>query len=594
MTETCDNNLFYRWEVPGKTVSVRLSLNAVDRLRSAVAQGFSSIPRRGLETGGLLLGRTRRQRGGILVQIEDFEPVDSEHVVGPSYLLSPADRKILEERIAWRKAGAGRLPVVGFYRSHTRKDFGLAVEDVDLFSAYFGRPSDVFLLVKSNDSGPATAGFVIWEAGKIRSPKPYLEFPFERAALLSGDYSIGEPPSSSSPAPLPARSRRMAPARSWRVFSPSVLLRHVPRIRFASIWAGIAVLLAAGLIAAIRQGRTKPPASRDRLSLSATREGGALRLGWDRQSGAIKTARRAVLWIEDGAARRKLDLDPARLSSGSIAYWPKSGDVTFRLEVESPSSFASESLRAVGAAQPAPVAVQEAEPAAATAVDPPATAPQPLAASTAPELLAASTAPEPLAASIAPQPFVASTAPAASPARTHRRGWAERQLIATRPIRQFTSPPLSLAAPPAPFEWTLAPPDLAPAPMDPDPSEIVSAVDRIAKTRPPAIANPFLSIAVEPVSHSRGGLLSGAGALLGWRKGPDFTPPSPSRTLQPDIPAALRARTTRLVPVDVKLYVNPSGKVDYAELLSSGTGRNRELASLAVFSARRWEFVPPR
>jgi TonB family protein len=44
--------------------------------------------------------------------------------------------------------------------------------------------------------------------------------------------------------------------------------------------------------------------------------------------------------------------------------------------------------------------------------------------------------------------------------------------------------------------------------------------------------------------------------------------------------------------VRVKVYVDRSGKVEYAELLSDGTGSNRELASLAVFAARRWQFAP--
>jgi outer membrane biosynthesis protein TonB len=34
--------------------------------------------------------------------------------------------------------------------------------------------------------------------------------------------------------------------------------------------------------------------------------------------------------------------------------------------------------------------------------------------------------------------------------------------------------------------------------------------------------------------------------------------------------------------------------VDYAELISEGTGPNRSLASQAVYAARRWEFEPAR
>jgi outer membrane biosynthesis protein TonB len=50
----------------------------------------------------------------------------------------------------------------------------------------------------------------------------------------------------------------------------------------------------------------------------------------------------------------------------------------------------------------------------------------------------------------------------------------------------------------------------------------------------------------------------------------------------------------RDVNIDVKVYVNPAGKVDYSEVLSNVVEADRDLAALAMFSARRWEFVPAR
>jgi TonB family protein len=46
------------------------------------------------------------------------------------------------------------------------------------------------------------------------------------------------------------------------------------------------------------------------------------------------------------------------------------------------------------------------------------------------------------------------------------------------------------------------------------------------------------------------------------------------------------------MPVDVKVYVSENGRVDFAELVSSG--RNAQLANAAVFAARRWTFTPAR
>ena len=72
----------------------------------------------------------------------------------------------------------------------------------------------------------------------------------------------------------------------------------------------------------------------------------------------------------------------------------------------------------------------------------------------------------------------------------------------------------------------------------------------------------------------------------------DFEPPTPIRTSSPEIPANLRQGLTREISVDVKVYVNSSGEVQYAELLSNGMGPERDIASFAVFESRRWKFHP--
>src|SRR3974377_1460348 len=87
------------WEGPGKPVVVRLSASVVSRLGVAVNEGFKALRRRGLETGGLLIGIRRNVGSQVVVEIGDFEAVEPEHAAGPSYLLSDADRRLLESRI---------------------------------------------------------------------------------------------------------------------------------------------------------------------------------------------------------------------------------------------------------------------------------------------------------------------------------------------------------------------------------------------------------------------------------------------------------------------------------------------------------------
>jgi TonB family protein len=78
------------------------------------------------------------------------------------------------------------------------------------------------------------------------------------------------------------------------------------------------------------------------------------------------------------------------------------------------------------------------------------------------------------------------------------------------------------------------------------------------------------------------------------RQQEDFVPPSPVREVRPVLTAKESRELNEPVPVDVKVYVGESGKVTYAELLTSGLGDRRELASAAVYAARRWDFTPAR
>ena len=80
----------------------------------------------------------------------------------------------------------------------------------------------------------------------------------------------------------------------------------------------------------------------------------------------------------------------------------------------------------------------------------------------------------------------------------------------------------------------------------------------------------------------------------GFRHAPEFKPPSPIRKSTPVIGAAFGHRLESEVSLDVRVYINKSGRVDYAELLTDITDRNRDFATLAVFDARHWVFAPAR
>jgi len=140
----------------------------MEGIHQEVSETFAAAPHRGAETGGILLGR--REGGRIIV--DDFEPVPSQHDFGPSYRLSDADRESLRETLEWfRGQGRTGLSVLGFYRSHTLPDFGLAPEDEDLMRTDFAEGEDLVLLVRPSLMGMSADDFFIRRA-RHAAPAP--------------------------------------------------------------------------------------------------------------------------------------------------------------------------------------------------------------------------------------------------------------------------------------------------------------------------------------------------------------------------------------------------------------------------------------
>jgi TonB family protein len=104
----------------------------------------------------------------------------------------------------------------------------------------------------------------------------------------------------------------------------------------------------------------RPPAA---LTLRIERTATDLLLTWNRDSDAVRNAKKAVLSISDGDRQENLDLNLSDLRNGSIVYSPLSTDVSFRMEVTGPdqSKTASESVRVLRT-KPSPMPDAEAAP----------------------------------------------------------------------------------------------------------------------------------------------------------------------------------------------------------------------------------------
>jgi len=371
---------YWNWEPAGKPIRILLSLDAVDRMLTTVIDGFGSVPKRGAEVGGLLLGSRSRFDGRLSVTIEDYLPVTCSHRFGPSFVLSDEDLGAFEGAIAQNDN------VVGFYRSHTRDGLALGAEDLQYCQQYFNGSDDVMLLIKPSAMKVSNAGFFYYQAGEIQD-RTDLEFPFRRSEMETGEAParrpLGErrppprfeppvgrpprpgegafqPPFQQQPLPdsyptstdegypeptlsqpldrppsrpshgLPSLQRQ--PQYPMPTMSANKLRRNWVWFPLSFIFLLLGVLLGfqAAMSFSSGKGSSQDPYA---LNLSVERRQEDLALRWDRSNQAIRTASKAVLDIQDGRYSKRVDLDSAQLQTGTVIYRFSTDSVRFKLEV---------------------------------------------------------------------------------------------------------------------------------------------------------------------------------------------------------------------------------------------------------------------
>ena len=356
--------VYYEWKAPGQQLTIKISLDLIERLNADVMKGFWAVPKRGMEVGGILLGRGGGEHDPVVV--DDFELVPCEHRRGPSYVLSEADRRRLEKTLKRKSSDA---EIVGFFRSHTRLGLYLDEDDYALIRSYFADPRHVFLLVRPHASAPPAAGFFFWEDGHIRRQGTYGQFPFSREEVLK---QMGVPervesvpagfgtgaavafePLEEPEAAVPAVAAGQAAKSRWTLELPRFRLR-IPRIKRPSLkplrWQGAWTTVLAMLVLGVLEYQILKggPGASPMPDLRVERSGAHLQVNWNHDAPAVRQAERAVLFISDGGFRKEFQLDSRQLRAGSIAYAPIGNDISFRLELLGAHKTVSESLRFVG------------------------------------------------------------------------------------------------------------------------------------------------------------------------------------------------------------------------------------------------------
>ena len=383
---------FYVWQPKGHPVKVSLHFDFVDKLLMEIMKGFGSVPRRGVEVGGLLLGKSETRDGLLHITVQDFHPVVCEHAGGPSYQLSAKDLQEFGAAVAqWRNAASAEsdsISVVGQYRSHTRDGLGMSDEDIDLMDEQLPGDGNILLLVKPFATRVSTAGIFFREGGEfLRTDASYNEFPFRRKELGGGSSGaerfaaaarFGQNRPSDSAIPFSNAPRATQPQRTDRFpdreqtpahnmdtqqgfgidapafadpasqqptvtegLYPAARRRKENKIRAGWVWFPLSLIfLAFGVLLGFQWAlsmRPNGPAALGpeifNLGLKVVKAGDELRFTWDRQAPAVRSSGRGVLFIKDGDHNLSRPLDVTDLQNGSVVYSKPSPSVTFKLEV---------------------------------------------------------------------------------------------------------------------------------------------------------------------------------------------------------------------------------------------------------------------
>lgn len=290
---------------------------------------LGAVPRHGLETSGVLLGRAEPGRNGTTFWVEGFRPVDS-------------DQRLREEI---RRNGSACL---GIYRCEMRLEkLQSDRQDVKAFERCFEAGSAVFLMIVPGLHKAAVFTRVTRKLkciGEFALPGLFLRLPGRGG---------------------PIRSRRSRPITPPEREIPE--LAPPPKTGFANKFAlkfgiaaaalGLLFLGAAGsnFAPSLRPYLPKEAASASFVDLKVQPVGSSLLLTWFPNSSALRNSTRVILHIQDGAYRSDRELTASEFHKGSLAYAAKNGQVIFRMDAYSAQPNATGTIQVISA-HPAPAA----------------------------------------------------------------------------------------------------------------------------------------------------------------------------------------------------------------------------------------------
>lgn len=354
------------WEDPQCAFSVEWVPQKLDQIRIAVTDALYAVPRGGLEIGGVLLGNFN----GKLLRIEDWVPMECEHLTGPSFVFSAKDEEALKTQMAKMSR-----QVVGWFHSHTRSEILFSPRDLQLHDTFFPQPWHIGMVLRPANMKPLRANYFFRDASGVivpggtefavevwrGGPEPKPEDRPEEKAVVKA--MPAPAPIASKPAPVePVFLRPPAPpsqpiARPVLPDDPRPTLFEAPRpmvpepVRLPAfmappvkrkpnflLLAGLLALFGLAAAAYLTQDRwyPRPP---EPLKLQASDVDGKLLIRWI----PVRDAQVGKLHIADGTKQTDIDLDAMQLGQGFYLYAREAVSETVRMKVgarEETTSFA--------------------------------------------------------------------------------------------------------------------------------------------------------------------------------------------------------------------------------------------------------------
>jgi hypothetical protein len=338
-TGAYDPTRFYVWQAPGKTVSIHLSLEVVERLIKQQFDVARTDPPQ--DISGVLLGHTLSGPHPASL-VEDFV-LENRTEKNEGFLSSHDD--VFTDMICKLVQGAGSgRHVIGFVRSQS--DGALIPNELDFTNAVrlLGEPDNVLLLIRFSQQGGSEANFFYWEDGTAQFQAPGPPFSFDVAKI-----SVATPVVRTHPEPQ-LRNAALSPPPALAQLSPGtgVWWKLLPTFAlFAIVTVGIQMF---GPSDSSKAKSTAEVAAGDEspLGLKVTARSDQLEIRWNHDSTRILAAEKAEIRITEGDVTEVMPLVRQDLLDGYVAYAPQTKDVNVRFEVSGPGGHkTAESVRVV-------------------------------------------------------------------------------------------------------------------------------------------------------------------------------------------------------------------------------------------------------